>query len=601
MDSYFEALDQHADTLEGDVKPPLVLLGPEGKEKFGCYDEIIFNPLKGAVKVLVWQIGWQSEESIYIAMSFYSSILLDVALLVCRLVFFFHFYCSLLYNFKTQLAHMLSRLAHKLKDKFGLREMKVPDTEEELRWSLNRFLTVASKKHFPARIVIVIDGVNRLNAEGAPDGSLHWLPTDLPPCVRFILSSVVKDRVVKNGLEQHDHRTYTEIRRRQCPQIMMGPLELGTKQRVINDFTTLNEGKLQLTETQCHKICTSDLTAGPMHLRALLQALRLSSKLTEYTVDQLLDSFLSCYSTADLLDRNLNICAEAIFGPNAVDDSENDDILGKIFSLVYVSRNGLTQDEIWGLIKMVTQIELMPAIKEKVMIVLTEFTMVVDSMYSFSHEIYRELVYDKYIRTSEGLIRWHHLMARYFGQLPPIARKLVALPYHLEVAGCWSKVKNCLTDIDMFQLWWTPPFKVDFTKYWVSLTKQIPTNHGANSLDCTKPALKKSGKKNHKRDTRIYNTSADDNDALILHSDGTTSVTGSERPSYDIVEEYVRSLDEYRTISHPSDEKVAHIVLLIADFLLDFGSHGREMAADVPSLLHPRLPVNDLFSLGVMH
>lgn len=29
-DTYFSALDQHADTLEGDVKPPLVVLGDEG-------------------------------------------------------------------------------------------------------------------------------------------------------------------------------------------------------------------------------------------------------------------------------------------------------------------------------------------------------------------------------------------------------------------------------------------------------------------------------------------------------------------------------------------------------------------------------------------
>ena len=31
-DHFFQTLDQHADTLEGDVKPPLVLLGNEGKK-----------------------------------------------------------------------------------------------------------------------------------------------------------------------------------------------------------------------------------------------------------------------------------------------------------------------------------------------------------------------------------------------------------------------------------------------------------------------------------------------------------------------------------------------------------------------------------------
>lgn len=32
-DVYFTTLDQHADTLEGDVKPPLVLVGNEGSGK----------------------------------------------------------------------------------------------------------------------------------------------------------------------------------------------------------------------------------------------------------------------------------------------------------------------------------------------------------------------------------------------------------------------------------------------------------------------------------------------------------------------------------------------------------------------------------------
>ena len=31
-DYFFSTLDQHADTLEGDVKPPLVVLGPEGMQ-----------------------------------------------------------------------------------------------------------------------------------------------------------------------------------------------------------------------------------------------------------------------------------------------------------------------------------------------------------------------------------------------------------------------------------------------------------------------------------------------------------------------------------------------------------------------------------------
>lgn len=43
-------------------------------------------------------------------------------------------------------------------------------------------------------------------------------------------------------------------------------------------------------------------------------------------------------------------------------------------------------------------------------------------------------------------------------------------PYHLEAAGCWNKLKNCLVDIDMFGIWWTPKHKKEFVALWASLT-----------------------------------------------------------------------------------------------------------------------------------
>lgn len=42
-------------------------------------------------------------------------------------------------------------------------------------------------------------------------------------------------------------------------------------------------------------------------------------------------------------------------------------------------------------------------------------------------------------------------------------------PYHLEAAGCWNKLKNCLVDIDMFGIWWTPAHKKEFVALWASL------------------------------------------------------------------------------------------------------------------------------------
>jgi len=565
-DVYFNTLDQHADTLDGDVKAPLVLLGNEGSGK----SALLAN--------------WVSKRREH----------------KHRDEFLFqHFVgCS---SQSLQLMDTLYRLETALKTFFQLREMKVPETEVELRWSLNRFLEAASKKHFPARIVIIIDGINRLKGENAPEGALHWLPTELPPCVRFIVSTVETERSVKGKKEGAPHRTFVELVRRQCPMLSVEPLGTTTRTKVLKAFINLHEGEMQLTEEQCFKIVAAEASAQPMFLRTLLQGLKLAIELTNSSTDRVLEQFLNCTTASELLDRYLNICCRTAFADDdesmgsvsasassaasveSAQSVETSDIMGKMLSVVYVSRSGLNVDEIWSLIKMVSKYEPTEEQSAKLLSILNGFTMVVDNMHSFSHEIYREVIYQKYINSHESLIRWHNVLARFFGQLPPCDRKLVALPYHLETAGSWSKVKNCLTEIEMFQLWWTPKFKSDFIKFWASLTAVHHDGEDSDEMDSSSSSHHESHK-SKKGSSSLTKKGRKKQDA---------------KPVYDMVEEYTRSLDEYRLAKHPSDETVSGLILTIADFLLEFATLGHEQAADVPAYIHPKVLNEDLQSVGV--
>lgn len=458
-----------------------------------------------------------------------------------------------------ELAHTLFRLETALKDFFQLREMEVPDSEERLRWSLNRFLGAAAKKHSPARIIIVIDGVNTLKGEGGREGELYWLPTELPPCVRFIVSTVEMERAHKVQGELSQHRTYVELLRRQCPYIRMEPLSVENR---LNIVRTYSEKRSELTFTDHQRTVMANLSpcAQPLYLRALLQSIRLGIELRKTAISTLLDLFLKCNSAFELVDQLLFMLSRP-FADTTKDDAFSD-MLGKVLTVVYVAKNGISMNELWGVIKMVTKSDADLEYQSLIEAILKDFTMtvkVLDSfLHSFSHEIYREVVYSKFICTNDSLIRWHCIMAKFFGQLPPCDRKLECLPYHLEISGSWTKVKNCLTEIDMFTLWWTPKFKLDFIKLWSSLTTRV--GKGNSDVDSGKP-----------------------------------------RPTFDIVEEYVKSLDEYKQKSHPSDEKIADIILLIADFLIEFATLGHEANADVPALIHPIIPSEDLKCLGVPH
>ena len=75
--------------------------------------------------------------------------------------------------------------------------------------------------------------------------------------------------------------------------------------------------------------------------------------------------------------------------------------------------------------------------------------------------------------------------------------------------------------------------------------------------------------------------------------------TQTQRPYYDVIEEYTRSVEEYREKHHPKDEQMGDVILRIADFLLEFAMQGHEEMADVPGFVHPMVPNEDMSSLGV--
>eukprot|EP00601_Ochromonadales_sp_CCMP2298_P003093 CAMPEP_0173190036 /NCGR_PEP_ID=MMETSP1141-20130122/12128_1 /TAXON_ID=483371 /ORGANISM="non described non described, Strain CCMP2298" /LENGTH=305 /DNA_ID=CAMNT_0014114113 /DNA_START=63 /DNA_END=977 /DNA_ORIENTATION=+ len=82
---------------------------------------------------------------------------------------------------------VIRRLITELKDKFEI-SRPLPRQQDRYSWELPRFLDLAAKR---GRVIIVIDGLNRLvNNEGAED-SLAWLPLEFPPNVRVILSVTI--------------------------------------------------------------------------------------------------------------------------------------------------------------------------------------------------------------------------------------------------------------------------------------------------------------------------------------------------------------------------------------------------------------------------
>ncbi|EWM25370.1 hypothetical protein Naga_100005g37 [Nannochloropsis gaditana] len=198
---------------------------------------------------------------------------------------------------------------------------------------------------------------------------------------------------------------------------------------------------------------------------------------------------------------------------------------------------------------------------------LEEMTMVVNGFRSFSHEVFRRVIFDEFLGTNEAYIRQHDLMARYFQKMPTCSRNFECLAYHLKAAGLWTKLKEALVDIENFRMWWTPAHKSEFISLWASLT-------------CRKTFAK------------YFATARTKSTSDLNHYQGV-------RAYFDVVDEYVRSLEYYREKQNPRDEDLADVVLRIAEFLLEYAMLGHEDSADVPTFLHPTISHDDLRSIGV--
>lgn len=86
---------------------------------------------------------------------------------------------------------VIKRLITELKTRFELTR-PLPKQQDRYSWELPRFLDLAAKR---GKVIIVIDGLNRLVNNDGTEDSLAWLPLEFPPNVRVILSVTIPPSV----------------------------------------------------------------------------------------------------------------------------------------------------------------------------------------------------------------------------------------------------------------------------------------------------------------------------------------------------------------------------------------------------------------------
>ena len=286
-------------------------------------------------------------------------------------------------------------------------------------------------------------------------------------------------------------------------------------------------------------------------------------------------------------------------------DGSDKGLLGRVLSLLYVSHHGLTENELLGCVALAAR-ENMAVVtsqnskqstssaptpvedgtkwhesfhqqfeqhRETLRLILDDICMVVravdvaDSTTAggdlstadpdkvrviMEHESVRRVVWTQYLGGSAlEKDRNHTILAKYFETLVPVSqRRIEELPWHYEQLQEYGKLRDTVTDVDMFRLWW-----------------------GDSKMEFYRPEL-----------IRVW------------------SVLTMPPLGLDLVEEIRTAFEMQILARHMRDDAISVLMLQVAELTIAFQRGGWESSAtglDCPDQRHPAIPLSVLVQNGI--
>jgi nephrocystin-3 len=359
----------------------------------------------------------------------------------------------------------------------------VPNDPQEMERQFPRWLERTAGERF----VLVLDGLNQLDGQAR---NLSWLPRKLPANVSLIVSTLpgpTLDALRRNGWAEH----------------AVQPLTESVRDRLIDQFLadygkTLNAG--QRRRIVCHAS-----TGNAFFLRSLLEELRVFGRFEE--LDQRIDFYLQAPDAAHLCQRMLQRM-EGDYGA---------ELLREVMCLIWGARRGLTETELLELTNR-TRLELSHLLNALDFHLLRR-----QGRLAFFHDCLSQAVRQRYLcdsadersgepssaRKIEGRIgdnsvvrpptpspltdrerlllfetcydpvvrpatpsprlALHRRLAAYFEKQPLSLRRVDELPWQLQQAEEWERLRDSLADMPTFGLLIREENQYELRGYWIRI------------------------------------------------------------------------------------------------------------------------------------
>lgn len=328
----------------------------------------------------------------------------------------------------------LRRLCHALAQAAG-DEREIPQDVKELVKQFPEVLSAAAQRQ---QVVLILDALNQLDVTDNAH-SMYWLPRDLLPNVRVIVSSL-------------EHPTLEALRRRgeSVREIALDRLEESDSRLIIQGF--LDRYHKRLSESQIEALLTKPEKSNPLYLLVALEELRTLGGYEEIT-----QRIRELPGEAQPLFLWIMRRLEADAGFRDADGRPiGPELVRQFVSCLGVSRHGFSQMELAELIAWGDQPDAQGNVAALIRL-LRPYLMHRGELLDFYHAQLREAVEGEYLDEEHERLSAHRQLAEYFrGKADPAGdstwtgehlRGLSELPYHQTLCGECQQLDQTLCSL----------------------------------------------------------------------------------------------------------------------------------------------------------
>ena len=344
----------------------------------------------------------------------------------------------------TSVRQMLRRFCLILKDRFSI-EDEVPSDINELKDAFAGFL---HRLPATARVVFVIDALNQLD-ETDNAQEMHWLPREMPQNVKMVLSCITDPDKTEPVLKA--------FKIRKNYQMDVQPLTPEERFEIVTRVPSLSAKTLDPQQIQM--LLDNPATENPLFLLVALEELRGFG-----SFEQLNHRIQSFPREGDPV---VGIFSQVI---ERIEDYFNAKDVRGILSLLAVARHGLSEHELFELIEGVgtkTSTSHLYSILRQI----RPYLQFRGDLLDFYHRSFFKAARFMYLHSDDETRDAHTRLADYFEAQETTSRRADELPWQLVQAGetCNERLKNCITDLDMFMQLETDEKKYELIGYWLQL------------------------------------------------------------------------------------------------------------------------------------